>query len=217
MTTRLIYIADPMCSWCYGFGPELSGLLDAVPDMELEIVVGGLRAYNTQQMDDRLKATLLSHWRHVEQASGLPFSDAAISRAGFVYDTEPACRAVVAARLLAPAVPPPALLDVFHAIQRAFYAEGVDVTRGEALAEIASAVLTKHGFPIDAASFHAKWSEQASIAATRNDFIRTQRWGISGFPTVLIEQGKELMLVVSGYAKAAALLQRVQALTGQNA
>ena len=24
---KLIYIADPMCSWCYGFGPELAKLL----------------------------------------------------------------------------------------------------------------------------------------------------------------------------------------------
>ena len=27
-TPHLIYFADPMCSWCYGFGPELRKLLD---------------------------------------------------------------------------------------------------------------------------------------------------------------------------------------------
>ena len=185
--------------------------------MDLEIVVGGLRAYNTEEMDGRLKATLVSHWRHVEGASGLPFSDAAIARAGFVYDTEPACRAVVVARLLAPDLAPHAQLDIFHAIQRAFYAEGVDITQGEALADVASAALTRQGFQVDAAAFHGKWSEEASIAATRNDFIRTQRWGISGFPTVLIEYQKELALVISGYTKAETLLERVQELTAQKA
>lgn len=210
---KIIYIADPMCSWCYGFGPELSGLLAALPGIPLEIVVGGLRAYNTQQMDEKLKTTLLSHWRHVEEASGLPFSDAGISRAGFIYDTEPACRAVVTARLLAPELLAP--LNTFHAIQRAFYAEGVDVTQGAVLADIASTALTKQGFAIDASAFHAAWSDDATIAATRQDFNRTQRWGISGFPTVLIEQEKELALVVSGYAKTAVLLERVQQLTGK--
>src|SRR5438034_10575944 len=98
----LIYIADPMCSWCYGFGPELSALLNGLPEMELDIVVGGLRAHNTSVMDENLKATLLTHWRHVEEASGLPFSNEALAHEGFVYNTEPACRAVVAARLFAP-------------------------------------------------------------------------------------------------------------------
>ena len=217
MRARLIYVADPMCSWCYGFGPEMSGLIDAVPAMDLEIVVGGLRAYNTQKLDGRLKATLLSHWRRVEQASGLPFSDAAIARDGFVYDTEPACRAAVAVRLLAPDLAPRMQLDVFHAIQRAFYADGVDTTQGEALATITSAALIKQGIPIDAAAFHAKWSDEASIAATRNDFMRSRRWGISGFPAVLIEYQNELALVASGYTKSATLLERVQDLTAQKA
>lgn len=216
MMAKLIYVADPMCSWCYGFGPELSRVFEAVPDMDLEIVVGGLRAYNTQQMDERLKATLVSHWRHVAEASGLPFSGAALARAGFVYDTEPACRAVVTARLLAPDLPPLAQLDIFHAIQRAFYAEGVDTTQGKALADVTSAALTSHGIPVDAATFHAKWADEESISATKNDFVRTQRWGISGFPAVLLETHNELMLVVSGYTKAATLLVRLKELTGQS-
>lgn len=206
-----------MCSWCYGFGPELSRLFDTLPDLTLEIVVGGLRAYNTEEMDPRLRATLVSHWHHVEEASGLPFSDGAIARPGFVYDTEPACRAVVAARLLAPDLSPPAQLGIFHAIQRAFYAEGIDVTRGETLADIASAALIRHDVPIDAATFHARWAEQETIAATRADFSRTQQWGISGFPAVLIESHNKLLLMVSGYTKSAVLRERVQALTGENA
>jgi putative protein-disulfide isomerase len=217
MMAKLIYVADPMCSWCYGFGPELSGLLKTMPELELEMVVGGLRAYNTEEMDQQLKATLVTHWHHVEEASGLPFSDAAISRAGFVYDTEPACRAVVAARLLAPHLSPLAQLEVFHAIQRAFYTEGVDVTQDAALAEAVSAALVRQGVAMDVTSFQAKWSDEESIAATRADFIRTQRWGISGFPTVLIEHQKQLALVVSGYTKTATLQQRVQELTGQAA
>jgi len=208
--TRLIYIADPMCSWCYGFGPELSGLLDALPGMPVEIVVGGLRAYNKQVMDQALKATLLSHWRHVEQASGLPFSEGGLSRAGFIYDTEPACRAVVTARMPDLKLPPSAPLKVFHAIQRTFYAQGLDVTRGEILAEVASAAMADDGCPIDAAAFHAVWADEKTKAATRNDFAQTQRWGVSGFPTLILERGKELSLVASGYTPAAAMLGRVR-------
>lgn len=204
--TSLIYIADPMCSWCYGFGPELSLLMEGLPDTPLKIVVGGLRAYNTQVMDQDLKATLLSHWQHVQEATGLPFSDDALSRDGFIYDTEPACRAVVAARMLAPA----ATLSVFHAIQRAFYAEGLDVTQGEVLAKVTAAALTQAGFPIDAAAFHAKWMAKETAAATIDDFTQTKQWGVSGFPTLVLERDGELDLVTSGYTRVETLVELMQ-------
>ena len=133
---HLIYIADPMCSWCYGFGPQLKALLDALPDVQLDIVVGGLRAYNTDVMDEAQKATILGHWKQVQAASGLPFSTSGMARPNFVYDTEPACRALVAARILSPDLPSRSMLDVFHAIQHAFYAQGRDVTDLQVLAEI---------------------------------------------------------------------------------
>lgn len=207
----LIYIADPMCSWCYGFGPELVTLLNGLSDVPLEIVVGGLRADNTKPMDEELKATLLSHWRHVEEATGLPFSDQALLHAGFIYNTEPACRAVVTARMLAPA----ATLQVFHAIQHAFYAEALDVTRGDVLARVASSALTKAGFQIDAETFETDWAAAETIAATHDDFIQTQRWGVTGFPTLVLERNGKLDLITSGFVRTEALIERMQAVIDQ--
>ncbi|MFQ5523922.1 MAG: DsbA family protein, partial [Acidimicrobiia bacterium] len=40
MITKLIYVGDPMCSWCWGFAPEIEDLADEYP---VEVVVGGLR------------------------------------------------------------------------------------------------------------------------------------------------------------------------------
>jgi putative protein-disulfide isomerase len=207
----LIYIADPMCSWCYGFGPELTTLLNGLPEVSLEIVVGGLRANNTKPMDEELKTTLLSHWHHVEEVSGLPFSYNALSHQGFIYNTEPACRAVVAARKLAPA----ATLQVFHAIQDAFYAKGLDVTQGDVLSQIAASALTGTRFEIDAKSFFAHWAADEAIAATHDDFIQTQRWGISGFPTLVLERNGKLDLVTSGYMRTEILVERMQAIIDQ--
>jgi putative protein-disulfide isomerase len=209
----LIYIADPMCSWCYGFGPELLTLLQGLPETPVEVVVGGLRPYNREVMDDALKTTLLSHWQRVEEASGLSFAGNALNQEGFIYNTEPACRAVVAARMLAPE----GVLHVFYAIQNAFYAEGLNVTQGEVLAQVASAALTNAGFPIDAAAFHAKWADEATISATLDDFNRTRQWGVSGFPAVVLERNGQLDLVTSGYVRTEALVERMQQLIDQDA
>lgn len=45
---RLIYVADPMCSWCYGFGPQLADLRARLADtlgapVPVTLVTGGLR------------------------------------------------------------------------------------------------------------------------------------------------------------------------------
>jgi putative protein-disulfide isomerase len=186
----------------------LSALLQGLPDTPLDIVVGGLRAYNKHILDEQLKATLLSHWRKVQERTGLPFSYDALSSPGFIYDTEPACRAVVAARTLAPG----AALPVFHAIQHAFYGEGKDVTQGDVLAEIGSRALTDAGFAIDAARFRETWADADTVAATRADFEQTQRWEVTGFPTLVLEHGGRLDLVSRGYTKVEDLVEAMQEL-----
>src|SRR5438046_3726950 len=95
---KLVNFADPMCSWCYGFGPQLTHVLThetLAQPVTLDLVMGGLRAYNTVVMDEASKAVLRSHWLQVGERTGLAFDDAAMRAEGFVYDTEPACRAVV--------------------------------------------------------------------------------------------------------------------------
>jgi len=208
LMASLMYIADPMCSWCYGFGPELRALQEGLPGMQINIVVGGLRAYNTKPMDEELKATLLSHWQHVAEKTGLPFSHDALSREDFLYDTEPACRAVVTARTLAPA----SALAVFDAIQHAFYVEGRDVTQADVLAAVASTALNAAGCAVDTASFLANWNSAAMRDATHQDFVQARHWGISGFPTLVLERDGQLDLVTSGYVSVPVLVDLLQQL-----
>lgn len=204
----LIYVADPMCSWCYGFGPELVSLLDGLPGLRVEVVVGGLRAFNTTVMDDSMRDELMVHWEKVHAASGLTMRDDAIIQAGFIYDTEPACRAVVTARSLEPL----SALPVFHAIQNAFYAEGRDVTQGHVLAEVACAALATVGVQQQPDAFIAQWSSAAMRQATVADFDLTKHWNIDGFPMLILERNGQLDMVTSGYARMPALIDQLQML-----
>ena len=38
---HLLYIADPLGSWCYGFGPELAKLIERHPGTRLDLVMAG--------------------------------------------------------------------------------------------------------------------------------------------------------------------------------
>ncbi len=186
---HLLYFADPLCSWCYGFGPELTKLLERHPDTRLDLVMGGLRPYNSQPTTAEFKAMLREHWRHVATASGLPFSESVLDRDGFIYDTEPACRAVVTARDM----------DVgkayayLKAIQRAFYRDGRDATSGDVLADIAA----ESGYDRD--TFRMNLDSELMREEVKTDFATTKTLGVSGFPTLGVSYGPQLFLVTSGY------------------
>lgn len=198
----LVYVGDPMCSWCYGFGLELSTALAQRPEVRLEIVTGGLRAGGTEVLDDAGKRFRLFHWAKVEAATGLPFNrDALMARQGFVYDTEPACRAVVAARMAAPTAD---LLTVFRTIQKAFYVDGLDTTATEVLVSVVAGALQAQGF--SAEGLEGLFDAQATRQAAQEDFAQASRWGISSFPALLVREGGYLARLVDGFAKAPALV-----------
>jgi len=196
---QLLYIADPLCSWCYGFGPELEKLLAAHPEAKLELVMGGLRPFNTEPMSDAFRDMLRGHWKHVAEASGLAFSEAVFDTPGFIYDTEPPCRAVVTARTLDAS----RSLALMKAIQGAFYREAQDVTRPEVLADLAA------GVGYDRAEFLAALESDDMKNETRLDFTTAQSLGVTGFPTVGVAYDKQLYLVTSGFVTVDVLEERL--------
>ena len=96
---HFVYFADPMCSWCYGFSPVITTLAERFSGrLPVRLVMGGLRAGNTRPMRPQDKDYIRGAWTRVGEASGQPFDFAFFEREGFIYDTEPACRAVVTMR-----------------------------------------------------------------------------------------------------------------------
>lgn len=197
----LIYVGDPMCSWCYGFGPQLQTIHRALGGrVAMQIILGGLRPYTTAPMDDRLRDHLRFHWYEVAARSGLPFNYDILARKDFVYDTEPACRAVVAARLLQPEL----ALPCFLAVQDAFYRDGRDITSGPILAEVAGEV------GLDRQAFAAEFDSDIARQATRHNFLTAQNMGVRAFPSLLLHRDAAFWWVCRGYAEAGPLLAAIE-------
>jgi putative protein-disulfide isomerase len=173
---HLIYFSDPMCSWCYGFSPVIEEIRHAYGNaLPIRIVMGGLRPGTTTPMTQKARAEILTHWNHVHEASGLPFDAAVLDREGFVYDTDPAARAVVVVRRQGEDV----ATRFLAAAQRAFYAEARDITQGETLADLAA------DFGLDREAFLADWSTEEAKQETWRDYAVSQRAGVTGFPTLV--------------------------------
>lgn len=201
---ELIYVGDPMCSWCWGIAPELELLTTAHPELPLRIVVGGLRpGPNAQTVDARLAEYLGHHWEEVERRSGQPFDRSLLDQHGWVYDTEPACRAVVVMRDLAPHE----TFRFFKHLQQAFYADGLAVWD--------PAIYTGliEGFDVDGSEFLEAFESEDAVKATWQDFSLARSWGISGFPTIVLRQGATGQIIARGYSTADAMEDAVAALT----
>jgi putative protein-disulfide isomerase len=90
---EMIYIADPMCSWCYGFHPAISAFAERfAAELPLRLMMGGLRAGNREAMGAADKDYVRQAWARVGAATGQPFDMSFFAREDFTYDTEPACR-----------------------------------------------------------------------------------------------------------------------------
>ncbi len=175
---HLTYYADPMCSWCWGFAPQIDLIaLHFGERLPVLLVMGGLRPGTKEPMTPELKASIRGHWEHVQERSGQPFDFSFFDRQGFVYDTAPACKAVVSVRTIAGAL----TLSYFKSVQKAFYADGEDVTDVKTLARLAAdAGAGREAF---LATFHSPEIDQA----TAQDFLAGPRVGVTGYPTLLAE------------------------------
>lgn len=174
---QLIYFADPMCSWCWGFAAVMDKVAETFGDvLPVRVIMGGLRPGTTEPMAEAAKTELKGHWRHVIEASGQPFGPSGIDAPGFVYDTDPAARAVVLMRRRAPNQ----ALAFLEAAQRGFYAGGLNVTDPAVLGELAA------GFGQDAESFAAELGSESLKQETWRDYATAQGAGVRGFPTLIL-------------------------------
>ena len=202
--STLIYIGDPMCSWCYGFTDELSGVKEKYNDvLDFELVMGGLRPYNTQTMSE-LKDFLAHHWEDVNKASGQEFKYEILDSKTITYDTEPPCRANVVVRQLAP----DKSFAFFKDCQKAFYFHNKNMHLKESYHDILTAL------DIDTQQFDRLFESEDMKTSVRRDFEQSGEWGIRGFPALILRHKGKLSLVANGYTNKEDIILRIEKVMG---
>ena len=110
---------------------------------------------------------------------------------GFIYDTEPACRAVAAIS----GINAELIFPLFKAIQFSFYKEGLDVTQKETLSDIAQ----KLG--VDKIRFLEEFVSEETDQKVKAHFHQTRQFGIRGFPSIVLHGASGYHLLSNGYRK----------------
>lgn len=202
----IVYVGDPMCSWCYGIAKELERLREFTLEngIDFKIMLGGLRP-NAQEWNDEFKAFLAHHWQEVSKKSDQVFDYEFLKRESFSYSTLPGCKAVVLMRNFFEHVnQSEKTLSYFSDIQKAFFAKNIDPTDTEVLANIAQNYGIKKEIFIE--NFNEKYLENTTFA----EFSQVQSLGVRGFPSVILFDDENPTFIAQGYAKSEKMIEKIK-------
>lgn len=196
----LWYIADPMCSWCWGFAPVVNAIrLNYSEILKTKLLMGGLRPGTKQAMAVEQREEILNHWKAVKDKTGQPFSFEGAMPQGFTYDTEPSCRGVVSISIINPKL----VFSLFEAIQFSFYVEQRDVTKTKILVQLANKI------GVNKDIFLQVFESDEARNKVSNHFNKARKLGVNSFPTIVVQNASGYSILNRGYCSLAVLRQKL--------
>ncbi len=184
---ELIFIVDPMCSWCWGFHPVMEALRQKhSKEYNFSLIMGGLRTSGEMEWNRKNKDYLQDNWEAVQKQTGQEFSAKILTQTTFDYDTYPACKAVVTVRNL---WGEDASFNYLNNIQEAFYTRGEDITSLNILIKYIE----------DTEKFLELYESEKAELLMHHDFSKTRSMGANAFPSVAIIDKDGHMSCQQGY------------------
>ena len=173
---KLIYVYDPMCSWCWGYRETWLKLKAALGDkLTIEYKVGGLAPDSDEPMPKEMQQFLQQTWQRIEQQLGTPFNHEFWHTAKPRRSTYPACRAVLVARQHNKEQ------EMLYAIQKAYYLDAQNPSDISTLASLAEQIgLEKNAF------IHEIESEKINSLLLA-EINQARSLPIQGFPSLVLK------------------------------
>ncbi len=202
MNTKLIYIHDPMCSWCWGFADTYETLVSHLPEeVEVTRYLGGLASDTDQPMPEAMQQMLQQTWQRIEQMiPGKHFNFDFWTNCEPRRATYPACRAVIAAREQGEQYD--SLMT--QAIQRAYYQQAKNPSENETLIELAD------GLGLDKNRFEQVLVAKETQQQLLDEIETAEAMGVNGFPSLLLQHQGRLEPVLVNYTDANAMLRQIE-------
>lgn len=196
---KLIYLMDPMCSWCWAFREPLAAFMENHPELELNLLMGGLAPDNDQPMPYEQQQKIQAIWYHIEKLTGTQFNHDFWTKNLPKRSTYPACRAVLTAKLIGGEK---AELDMAEAIQKAFYLRAMNPSESSTLIKLAEEIGLERG------QFEPIYFSYDVVTLFTRQLEESRRLGVGGFPALLVQTADGLEPLTLGYTDLNKLEQR---------
>ncbi len=204
--TRLFYIHDPMCSWCYAFTESWRKLQQALPaDIQVVYVLGGLAPDTHEPMPDEMRNMIQHTWQKIEKmVPGIHFNFDFWTCNTPVRSTYPACRAILAAmkqRNLAGH-------EMLQAIQAVYYQNAKNPSLSETLIECAQEI------GLDTAQFRIDLLSDEIDIALKQEIQLAHKLKAFSFPTLRLIHAQKLYPITVAYLDYQEMLNEINAVVG---
>jgi len=203
---KIYYVYDPLCGWCYGFSPVMMKLQrDHSDEFEIEVVSGGMvTGKQIGPMSAEKRRYIKNAYKRVEQMTGVKFGE------GYVNGTLESETCIQTSEIPSIALEvfrakhPERSLEFAHAIQHAIFSDGMQ----PAVLENYKPLAEKFG--MDGNEFIALMSDSNHINKASEQFLLASRWGVQGFPAVLVLHNDSLYMIANGYTSFENLLGSIE-------
>ena len=202
--TRLFYVHDPMCSWCYAFSSSLIAMLkDLPPNIRIIYLLGGLAPDTTEPMSADLQNTIQQTWRRIEKTvPGIQFNyDFWLFNTPF-RSTYPACRAILAARKQGTEFE----AKILHAIQTAYYQKArnpsLQVTLQECAAEVG----------LDAVEFIKDLTSSTLESELKCEIQLARSMGVYSYPSLRLLHNEEQFSITIDYLNHQTMMDEINSI-----
>ena len=199
--TKLYYLHDPMCSWCWGFKPtwdivtkQLNGKIRIV------FLLGGLAPDSDEDMPLQTRDYVQSNWRRIEETiPGTKFNYDFWTKCKPRRSTYPACRAVISARFQNPDCE----TLMISAIQKCYYLDSQNPSNEDVLVRLARELgLDAEKFRFDLRSEKVSKTLLTEISLAKS--LEMQR-----MPSLSLQTGRELKAISINFLDADYIVEQI--------
>lgn len=195
MKTKIYYVMDTMCGWCYGFSDVITKIHQKHKDKyDFEIIPGGMWVGDeVKKMDPHLGEFIKTSNVRMEALTNVHFGESfnknVLGGSDRVLDSMPGAKAVV----LFQKTNRDMSFNFLKKIQEAFFVNGEDMNDIDVYTKIAES------FGISKSDFEKGFLSQELQEEVFEYFSKGRKLGVESFPTLILEKGNKRTIIAQGY------------------
>jgi len=194
----LVYIMDPMCSWCWAFKPVLTEIRNTFPELGYYTLAGGLAPDSDEPMPDAQQEQIAATWKKIEAMVGTKFNHDFWRACQPRRSTYPACRALLLARKEGKED------AMISAIQQAYYGDARNPSDSDTLIDCAKKI------GMDGNVFELALSSEAIWDEFENELAFNHHLGVRSFPTLVLKTTNKWFEIALDYKDASVMINQIR-------
>lgn len=207
---KIIYVYDPMCGWCFGFGKVMSEFQQLNKDsFEFDVISGGMVVGDREGPIGDFADYILGAYKRVEEYSGIkfgqPYLDQLKTKTLWSSSVKPAIAVETFKEFNTKDI-----VEFSHAVQKAYFIEGKDLRNENVYKELIKP------YQINEADFIKKLNSDEMRTRTSDWFKTSAGWGITGYPAVLMIRNGKYYAIARGFTDLETLSKNVQSVVSAN-